>query len=89
MVPPAPGPVPRQISNGVVQATGFTCSVTTTNTTDDSFSCTGNLAASTSLDGRFDTDPQPMSGMNGQLFGHQTTTDGTAIGGPFAIVGPT
>jgi hypothetical protein len=89
VVPPASGPTPRTISNGVVQGSGFNCTVTTTTTTDDSFSCTGNLAASTPLNGHFDTNPQATSGMGGQLFGYQTGMNGTATGGPFPITGPT
>ena len=88
VVPPASGPTPRTISKDGADPTGFTCTVETTNTTDDSFSCKGNLAGSTPVNGQFDTNPSPASGMGAALFGYQSGPDGTATGGPFPIFGP-
>ena len=87
-MPPASGPTPRTISKDGADPTGFTCTVETTNTTDDSFSCKGNLAGSTPVNGQFDTNPSPASGMGAALFGYQSGPDGTATGGPFPIFGP-
>lgn len=74
----------RQVTN-YLAPTGFSCSIGTRTTADDSLLCIGNFNVDTQVTGgRIRTSPAPVSGMDASLF----VMVGSSSYGPFPTTGP-